>query len=79
MGTGLEDLNKGMADNTLDLLISECDLIDGDFCRMVHSMRHHDVGSNPFLPVIALSSEPTPGLIREVINAGVDDLLPKPI
>ena len=79
VGAGLEDLNKGVADTTLDLLISDCDLTDGNFCRLVHSMRHHDVGSNPFLPIIALSSEPTPTLVKKVIDAGVDDLLPKPI
>jgi DNA-binding response OmpR family regulator len=63
----------------LDLLICECTLEDGDCDRLIHAMRHHEVGDNPFLPVIALSVRPTPELVRRMVDAGVDDVLPKPI
>ena len=62
-----------------DPMIHEADLADGDFCGAVHGMRHHHVRTNPFLPVMALSYNPTPELVRKIIDSGADDLVPKPV
>ncbi|NVJ91117.1 MAG: response regulator [Methylocystaceae bacterium] len=61
-----------------ELLISETELPDGDFTEFVNDLRHHKVGNNPFLVVSALTSNPTPELVKKVIQAGADDLLNKP-
>ena len=62
-----------------DLLISDSDLGGNAFEDMVHRLRHYELGGNPFLPIIAMTREPTPDLVRKVIGCGSDDLVPKPI
>lgn len=61
-----------------ELLIAETNLPDGDFAEFVNDLRHHKVGNNPFLVVSALAANPTPELVKKVIQAGADDLLSKP-
>jgi DNA-binding response OmpR family regulator len=61
-----------------ELLIAETELPDGDFSEFVSDIRHHKIGSNPFLVVSALTSNPTPDIVKKVIQAGADDLLSKP-
>ncbi len=78
-GTSLDEIREHMNHSMPDLLISETELDGGDFCEFVTKLRHHDVGNNPFLPVIGLTWEPTPDRVRNVVNAGVDDLLTKPL
>jgi DNA-binding NtrC family response regulator len=53
MGTSLDELREHLTHSMPDLLICETELDDGDFCDFVTKMRHHDVGNNPFLPVIS--------------------------
>ena len=79
MGSTLDEIREHLTHSMPDLLISETELDDGNFCDFVTKMRHHDVGNNPFLPVIGLTWEPTPDRVRNVVNAGVDDLLTKPL
>ena len=61
-----------------ELLIAETELPDGDFTDFVTDLRRHKIGNNPFLVVSALTSNPTPELVKKVIQAGADDLLSKP-
>lgn len=61
-----------------ELLIAETELPDGDFADFVNDIRHHKIGHNPFLVISALAANPTPELVRKVIQAGADDLLSKP-
>lgn len=61
-----------------ELLIAETNLPDGDFSEFVNDLRHHKIGNNPFLVVSALAENPTPDLVKKVIQAGADDLLSKP-
>jgi len=61
-----------------ELLIAETNLPDGDFADFVNDIRHHKVGNNPFLVISALTNDPTPELVKKVIQAGADDLLSKP-
>ena len=62
-----------------DLLISDVKLPDGNFCGFVYELRHHLVGTNPFLPVIAVGHSPDHLLVGEVIESGADDFLSKPL
>lgn len=77
--TGLADAERQLALVTPDLLIGECEFADGELASLVSSLRHHKVGENPFLSVIALTWTPTQEMVRSIINSGVDDLLTKPI
>ncbi len=78
-GLTMADLREQFELATPDMLICEAELPDGDFARIVSSLRHHEFGSNPFLPVIATTWHPTEELVKNIIECGVDDLLPKPI
>jgi DNA-binding response OmpR family regulator len=78
-GSGLADIQAAFKEDMPDLLISECDLGGNVFHNFVHALRHYELGGNPFLPLIALSREPTPALVSAVIDSGADDLVPKPI
>lgn len=78
-GSSWNDIRATLVEGTPDLLISDSMLPDGDLCELIYRLRHHTIGSNPFLPIIALTWEPTPDLVKRVINSGADTLLTKPI
>ena len=80
LGTGarLKEIHQRFDTATPDLLISDIDLEDGDFCSFVSSVRQNNVGDNPFLPVVGLTSNPTPDLVKVAVNSGIDHLLVKP-
>jgi hypothetical protein len=65
LGETLSDVSEQFAIRMPDLLICEADLAEGDFCEFVRGLRHHNVGTNPFLPVMTLSYNPTPELVRK--------------
>ncbi len=75
----LEEIRASLTDPAPDLVISEAELSDGDFCRLVHDLRNGDIGNNPFMVILTLSAEPTKKMVRRVIDSGSDDLLTKPI
>lgn len=79
MGSGLEDIKTQFQIGVPDLLISDIKLEDGDFDAFVYSVRHHDVGSNPFLAIIATAWSPTTDDVRGVVQSGVDDIVAKPL
>lgn len=72
-------IRKELEKAPLDLLICDTDLADGDVCDLVHEVRHGECGSDPFLPVVALTWEPTPDVVQKVVNSGADSLLILPI
>ena len=65
--------------NAVDLIVAENELQDGKISDLTRRIRHHEAGDNPFLVVITMMEERTSEAIREVIDAGTDDLLSKPI
>ena len=75
----IDEIKTTLLDPTPDLLISEAELSDGDFCDLVYDLRNGNVGNNPFLVVLTLTAEPTKELVRKVIDSGSDDLLTKPM
>ncbi len=78
-GATMAEIRRAFTASEPDLLISETNLPDGDFCSFVYGLRHHSVGNNPFLPILALTNEPTGELVRKVVDSGSDDLLTKPL
>lgn len=75
----LTEIQQRLATSMPDLLITETKLPDGDVCKFIHWLRHDGSGENPFLPIIALTAEPTSELVRKIVNSGSDDLLTKPM
>lgn len=78
-GTTLQEIRQAFLISNPDLIISDANLSDGDFCQFVNGLRHHNVGSNPFMPILALTADPTGELVKKIINSGSDDLLTKPL
>ncbi|MFC1672756.1 response regulator transcription factor [Pseudomonadota bacterium] len=79
IGESLADIDHKFRIGMPDLLISDINLPDGDFNDLIHKLRHHEVGYNPFLPVIATAWSPTSEDVRKVVQAGADDIVTKPM
>ncbi len=67
-------LSKGMP----DLLVGSTDIKDGDFVDYVRDVRQSKAGNNPFIPVITMVGEPTPELVRRIVESGTDTVIAKP-
>ncbi len=78
-GTNTNDIIEQLKDEPPDLLIADSNITGGDFCELIHELRHNEIGTNPFMPVIATTWNPTSELVKKVIESGSDDLLPKPL
>ena len=79
MGAGLADIEGKFKIGMPDLLICDIKLADGNFNKFVYSLRHHDVGTNPFLPIIATAWSPTTEDVRGVVQSGADHIVAKPL
>lgn len=76
---GYDELIDKFEADTPDLLICDADLPDGDPIELARRLRLRDFGDNPFIPIIFLTWRPTPEAVKRMTNAGIDDLLGKPI
>jgi len=79
VGSGMSDIEMKLRIGMPDLLISDIKLEDGDLNRFVFQLRHHNVGSNPFLPVIVTAWSPTTEDVRAIVQSGADDMITKPL
>lgn len=75
MGTVQEAL---MQSNPPDLLICDAASVGGDMVKTVNSIRHNEIGSNPFLAIIAVTWDPTIVTVNRVANSGADFILAAP-
>jgi len=82
----IQDTNKvsvirdAVVNNQADLIVCDARLTDGDFDNLVHQVRHHEVGTNPFVNIITLV--PTTAdkqTITKSMDSGADDIMIKPI
>lgn len=79
LGSTLADLNTKMSISTPDLVISDDHLPDGDLCELIQNLRHHVVGNNPFVSIIATTWAPSKDTVQRLVQTGVDDLIIKPL
>jgi DNA-binding response OmpR family regulator len=75
----VERVRAAIAAVDLDLIIADTDLPDGDVCDLFYAIRHHQLGHNPFIAIIATSPVAHSDLVHRVIDSGADDLLVKPM
>lgn len=62
-----------------DVVICDTELAgEGGVCEMVRKVRHKEIGSNPFLCIIAVTWNPTADEVDRIIACGVDALLAAP-
>ncbi|WP_167730202.1 response regulator [Terasakiella sp. SH-1] len=75
----LESIRDNVASDRADLLVVDTHMEGGDLSQLVRDIRYGKIGSNPFIVIIALSDHPEDDLKQQYINAGVDDVLVKPL
>lgn len=64
--------------NQPDILICDAASGGGDVVKTFHSIRHNEIGSNPFIAIIAITWDPTVVTINRVANSGADFILAAP-
>ena len=75
----LLDLHDTIAMDRADLIVTTMRLGHDDVTPLLLDMRHHRLGTNPFVVVIALLESPQKEDLHRLVNAGVDDVLLMPI
>lgn len=73
----LADLRASVVTDPVDLLIVDIGL-DPGVPGMVSEIRHGDLGKNPFVPVVGVTSHPSRETVQTAVDCGVDDLIPHP-
>ena len=74
----LQPMIRAIGERPPDLVLVDGAMPDGDACRAIRDLREGRLGSNPFVPTIVMSWQPTQSLVRNVMNCGSDDLIAKP-
>jgi DNA-binding response OmpR family regulator len=72
-------LRTGFRNGDMDLIITTPEVMAGDLGPTLQKMRHSRLGENPFVVVITLVDNADPDLVRQLIEAGADDVLLLPI
>jgi DNA-binding NarL/FixJ family response regulator len=62
-----------------DIIIMGGEFEGGGVSKFINMVRHNEFHGNPFVPLVAVTWNPTPELVRELVDVGIDDLVPKPI
>ncbi len=71
-------LREAVSEGNPDLIIVDSDLAGGDACDLIQAIRHHRLGSNPFVPIVVTTWENSSDRVRQLIDSGADGLLVKP-
>jgi len=72
-------VRQAVMNNSVDLLVCDTHLPDGDFEQLIHQIRHHEIGDNPFLNIITIVPQTDEKTIKRVLGSGTDDILVMPI
>ncbi len=75
MKTVLDALQQS---NPPDILICDAASMGGDVVKTFRSIRHNEIGNNPFIAIIAVTWDPTAVTINRVANSGADFILAAP-
>lgn len=79
VGSNMTDIRDQFMLGWPDLLICEHKIPGGDFGEFVYKLRHHELGGNPFLPIICTAWSPNQDDVRAIVQSGADDLITKPL
>jgi CheY-like chemotaxis protein len=74
-----ESLRDALEEETADVLMCDIDLAGLKFRETMQRIRHNEIGSNPFLHIVAMASLSGRDQVQRLIGAGVDDLIRKPM
>lgn len=79
-GGELDAINDAISDpNGPDIII--CDVTENtdDACDIFYGIRHNELGTNPFVCIIAVAWSPNQPLVNKVVDSGADLLVAAPI
>jgi DNA-binding response OmpR family regulator len=79
-GGDLDSITDSVSDpNGPDIVI--CDVTENtdDACQIFSAIRHNELGTNPFICIIAVAWSPKQSLVSRVVNSGADVLVAAPI
>ena len=74
-----DELKDHLSRSSYDLLVLDMNLDGKTSMEIVREIRAGDVGKNPFVVIMATAWKRSDEIIREAIDAGVDDLLIQPL
>jgi len=75
----VEALGNRLAKSEVALLIGSAAMEDGQILEMIRKIRRNEIVGQPFMPVVALVSEPEANLVRRVIDSGADLIFTEPL
>jgi len=79
LGTDLARVRDAVTSRMPDLLLCGTEFPDGKVTDLIRDIRQNRIGNNPFMPIIILLGEPTPQLVSDIMSAGADDVVMKPV
>ncbi len=77
--SNLETVKAAVTESPPELLILDIDDQKAAVCSLIRDIRLRKVGTNPFLVVVGTAWDGSRANVGEVLNAGADDLLLKPM
>jgi two-component system, chemotaxis family, chemotaxis protein CheY len=68
-----------LATRAVDVIMCDLELPGMNFAKTVQGIRHNEIGNNPFVQIVATMNESARPMVRAAIEAGVDDVIRKPM
>ncbi|MCW9046030.1 MAG: response regulator, partial [Alphaproteobacteria bacterium] len=79
VGKTLHEVVSGLNQYDPDILICGTEFDEGSSSELVKKVRHSEIGTNPFIPIVFVTSDPSKKIVGDSLNAGADILLVKPV
>lgn len=73
------DFVRKLEQEEFDLVLAETASAKADTHHIIRDIRHSRVGTDPFVNVVLSLWHTSPEVVRDVINAGADDLIMRPM
>ncbi len=74
----LRDLKAGLTEGAPVMVVAESSATDADIFKVVRSIRHGELGANPFVVILLTTWSRDTTHIRRAIECGADDLIVRP-
>src|SRR5690606_9123420 len=73
------DFVRKLEKEEFDLIVAETASSKADTHHIIRDLRHSRIGSDPFVNVVLSLWNTGPDVVRDVINAGADDVIMRPM
>lgn len=74
-----QELNNRVAEADYDLIVLDASLGIFDIAEVINKIRHNETAVNPFAVIFAIVDQPSSQDLEKLANAGLDDVLLKPV